>query len=531
VRTAEFTAGDGFHLNGRRVQLRGVNLHHDHGPLGAVFLPRAMERQIEVMQEMGVNSIRTSHNMPAPELLELCDRMGILVMAEAFDKWDETADFLPGGDLEEFAERQLGNFLRRDRNHPSVVLWSVGNEVWDVLANEDGTANARLHLMTHKARKYDPSRPVTFVTSGEHSLRWRQFQYFDVHAWNYRRQYALAHALEPRKAALAAESGSTVSTRGYYELPLPKDKTDHHLGGLRQVSSYDLLANQWTDLPDHTFHWLEEDRYAAGEYVWTGFDYLGEPVPYGWYALQQERITPREAGRSSYFGIVDLVGIPKDRYYLYRSYWAPEKTTVHLLPHWNWEGSGHATIPVFLYTNGDSAELFLNGKSQGVRRKNPTSQNPLEHYRLMWMEVPWEPGELRAVAFREGKEIGEAVVATAGEPAALKLTPDRTELTADGDDLAYVLVESFDGEGRPSPLADNRVDFDVTGPARIAGVGNGNPQSLEPFVAGHRKLFYGKAMLILRTEAGEAGEIRVRATSRSLSPATASMVSRLTESR
>ncbi len=522
IRTFQFTANDGFHLNGRRVQLKGVNLHHDHGPLGAAFYPRAMERQLEIMREMGCNAIRTSHNVCAPELLELCDRMGFVVFNEAFDKYDEKADILPETDFFEFGERNIRNFVLRDRNHPSVVIWSVGNEMRDVQPNINGGLR-KLQAMVGYVRKYDPTRPVTMACDMPNTVHWRHFDYYDVHSWNYGRRYLPARTAEPNKPVIISESGSTVSTRGFYELPLPTHKID--FTDSRQVSSYDLNAPWWADLPDDNFMWQEQDRYICGEFVWTGFDYLGEPTPYDDWRAREGKITQLQVSRNSYFGIVDLCGIPKDRYYLYRSQWAPEKTTVHILPHWNWEGSEGQPIPVFVYTNGDAAELFLNGKSLGLRSKNPRSDVPTERYRLMWPRVRYEPGELKAIAYQEGQKIGEALVRTAGPAAYLKLTPDRSTISASGEDLSYVLVEAFDKNHNPCPKADNLVQFTVQGPATIASVGNGNPQSLEPFVADRCRLFHGKAMLIVRSELDQRGKVRISAVSEGLKSASASIIS------
>ncbi len=522
IRTFEFTADAGFILNGRRVQLRGANLHHDQGPLGAAFNVRAMERQLEIMQEMGVNAIRTSHNPPAPELLDLCDRMGIVVWDEAFDKWDGTAgrhDGLPP--LREFGERHIRSLVLRDRNHPSVVVWSVGNEI---PPGGEGVTPERVAFLSEFVRRYDPTRPVAMGCDRPGMANQPNFDALDLTGWNYGRRYATMRERYPEKPIVYSESASALSTRGFYELPLPKDKTDYSKKD--QVDSYDLNSAPWSDIPDKEFQLMEQDRFVAGEFVWTGFDYLGEPTPF------------TEVARSSYFGVVDLCGIPKDRYYLYRSYWRPDVNTVHILPHWNWPDRVGQEVPVFVYTNGDSAELFLNGKSLGRRTKGvvpeqssnraigaagTTSSNSSSdyydvtyRYRLRWNHVIYEPGELKVVAYRNGRPVGEAVVHTAGSPAAIRLTPDRDRLEASGDDLCYTLVEAFDESGNPCPLADNLVHFELEGPAEIAGVGNGNPLSLEPFQASYRKLFNGKAMLILRTRDGEAGRISIRARSQGL---------------
>src|SRR4030042_6004083 len=328
VRSTRFTANDGFHLNGRRVQFSGVNLHHDQGPLGAAFLPRAMERQLEIMKEMGCNAIRTSHNVPAPELLDLCDRMGFLVFDEAFDKYDDKADWLPEMDFENFGERNIRNFIMRDRNHPCIVIWSICNEEREVQDNKNGGLR-KLEAMTGFVRKYDPTRPVTMACDMPNTVKWRHFDYYDVHSWNYGRRYAPARLKEPGKGVIISESASTVSTRGFYELPLPAQKTD--FTDALQVSSYDLNSPRWAEIPDDDFMWVEDEGYICGEFVWTGFDYLGEPTPYSDDMAREGRIKQEQVSRSSYFGIVDLCGIPKDRYFLYRSHWAPEKGTGNIL--------------------------------------------------------------------------------------------------------------------------------------------------------------------------------------------------------
>ncbi len=512
IRTMRFTADNGFWLNDRRVQLKGVCLHHDHGPLGAAFYPRAMERQLEIMKSMGCNAIRTSHNIPAPELLELCDKMGILVYNEAFDKYDGKADFKKGTDFDEFAHRNIRNFVQRDRNHPSIFIWSVGNEMADIQTNRDNGLH-RLHTMVNYVNKYDPTRPVTMACDMTGEAAMRHFDYYDVHSWNYQRRYVLARQLEPGKSVIISESGSTVSTRGYYELPLPSKKDTFSRS--MQISSYDLNAPYWAEIPDDDFMWQQDEEYVAGEFVWTGFDYLGEPTPYVNFMLESIGMPGAFESRSSYFGIVDLCGIPKDRYFLYKSYWNNTETTVHILPHWNWAGSGHDKIPVFVYTSGDCAELFLNGKSLGMQCKKGNSPKSAERFRLMWHNVKYEPGELKAVAYKEGKLIGEQVMRTAGEPYRLKLTADRTTLSADGMDLSYITVEAVDKNGIPCPLADNMVKISISGPAMIAGVGNGNPQSVEEFKADQIKLFYGKAMIIVKS-VFQNGEASITATADNL---------------
>ena len=505
VRSIRFTADHGFYLNDKRVQLKGVNLHHGHGPLGAAFYPRAMERQLEIMKSMGVNAIRTSHNTAAPELLELCDKMGLLFFNEVFDKYDRKAGITEETDFEEFAHRNIRNYVKRDRNHPSLFIWSVGNEVRDVQSNANN-GFLRLHTMVNYVNKYDPTRPTTLVNDVLTTATKRHFDYYDVHSWNYDRRYRLARQLEPNKPVIISESASTLSTRGFYEFPLPSVKTDFTES--LQVSSYDLNAPYWAEIADDDFMWQQDEEYIAGEFVWTGFDYLGEPTPYSNWGLENMDMNPDDASRSSYFGIVDLVGIPKDRYYLYKSYWDQDETTIHILPHWNWQETDQDTLPVFVYTNGDCAELFLNDESLGTECKNPRSNNSIDRFRLRWYGVNYEPGKLKAVAYKEGEKIGEHVLETTGKAYQLKLTPDRKTIKAGGMDLSYVLVEAQDRQGRPHPLNMNRVNITVEGSGEIAGVGNGNPQSFEPFQADYVDLFYGKAMIIIKSGM-ESGNIKL----------------------
>jgi beta-galactosidase len=523
-REFKFTADDGFHLNGRRVQLHGVCLHHDQGPLGTAFYPRAMERQLEIMRDMGVNAIRTSHNPPAPELLDLCDRMGFVVWDECFDKWDDKADRVNGEPpLKDHAERHLRSMVTRDRNHPSVVVWSIANEI-SAVGGRNGLTKERNAMMRDIVRKYDDTRPVGLAHHIPATAETDIFEPLDLTGWNYGRRYENFRKHYPNKPIIYSESASALSTRGFYDLPLPTVKTSY--SDQHQVDSYDLNSAKWSDIADVDFKRMHDDSFVAGEFVWTGFDYLGEPTPFN-----------REAN-SSYFGIVDLCGIPKDRYYLYRSYWRPETPTVHILPHWNWLDRVGKNVPVFVYTNGDSAELFLNGRSLGIRKKGDAQKDsekvaadhdansyydPTYSYRLRWNNVVYEPGDLLAIGYKDGKEIGRSKMQTAGAPAAIRLTPDRKKVNATGEDLCYLLVEAIDQKGVLCPLADNEVDFDVTDPGEIVGVGNGNPMSVEPFQANARKLFFGKAMLIVRTVEGKTGEIQVTAKSGKLAGTTATI--------
>lgn len=516
IRSFEFTPNDGFHLNGRRVQIYGVCLHHDLGALGSAFNLRAMERQLEIMREMGVNAIRTSHNPPAKGLVELCDRMGLAVIVEAFDKWDGTAgrvnDRPP---LEEHGRRHIHNVVMRDRNSPSVIMWSIGNEIGNDSRSRRGSGKSPEHVtfMSDYVRDYDPTRPVTLACHTPNTALSPILDALDVVGYNYGRRYVQFRENYPQVPLYYSESASTVSTRGFYSLPLPANKLEYDRQA-QKVSSYDLTATSWSDISDYEFNTtFNEHTFLAGEFVWTGFDYLGEP-------------TPVRQSRSSYFGIVDLSGIPKDRYYLYRSVWRPEETTVHILPHWNWPDRVGTNVPVFVYTNGDSAELFLNEKSLGKRtkKKELAGQEYYELtdlYRLRWNDVIYEPGQLRVVAYKDGVQIGQATMKTAGEPAKIRLTPDRTIIKADGGDLSYILVEMLDEQGTLCPLADNKINFSIEGPAEIAGVDNGDQNSLEPFQADYRKLFYGKAMLIIRSKENQPGQVKITASSEGISSAQA----------
>jgi beta-galactosidase len=455
---------------------------------------------------MGCNAIRTSHNVPAPELLELCDKMGFIVIDEIFDKYDNKADIPEGTDFFEFAEPNVRNFVMRDRNHPSIVLWSIGNEISDVETNYNGGFK-KLQAMVNYFKKYDTTRPITLVCHLSDAAKKRHFDFYDVTAYNYRRQYKIVHDLDPSKPALIGESASTVSTRGFYELPLPKVKTDFTRA--IQVSSYDLNAPEWAEIPDMDFMWQEQDKFCAGEFVWTGFDYIGEPTPYGDNIVRDKKFNYKqeEVARSSYFGIVDLCGIPKDRYWLYRSFWAPEKQTTHILPHWNWEGHEGDTIPVFVYTNGDRAELFLNGKSLGFKAKEPRSDDAVKRYRLRW-DVPFAPGELKAVSYKDGIVNGTEIVKTAGKAAGLIAEADRKTVTAKENELVYVTVSVIDGNGNFCPLDASKLRFSIEGPGIIKAVGNGDATSMESFTGTEMKAFYGKCLAIVEPN-GTAGTIKL----------------------
>ncbi len=537
IRTFEWTADDGFHLNGRRVQLNGVNNHHDHGPLGAAFFPRAMERQLQIMKDMGVNALRTSHNASAPEVLDLCDRMGIIVYNELFDKYGPTAGVQcsTGEYVDNYAEAEVANFVRRDRNHPSVFLWSIGNEIPDLLNDSDGRAAEHVAKMVGYFKEYDATRPTTMgchipsASEGGKNI----LDALETSGWNYGRRYASTRKAYPNMPLIYSESASAFGTRGAYKFPLPNNKIDWTDDG--EMTSYMLTAANWSDIPEHEFEYMRIDTFIAGEFVWTGFDYLGEPTP----VISSDN--PEHEGifrgtregydaRSSYFGIVDLAGLPKDGYYNYRSLWNQKENTIHISPHWNWEGHEGEPLPVFVYTNGDEAELFLNGESLGRRKKIDPDQvktslaitanldfevklddpeNPyyeiVDAYRLRWFDVLYEPGELKAVAYKNGEIIGEAMVKTAAEPDQLGLTADRSSFNADGMDLCYVTVEMIDANGIVCPLAMDMLTFHVDGAARLMGVANGNQMGHDVFTDETHPLFYGKAVVVLRSIPGQSG--------------------------
>lgn len=534
-RTFEFDAEKGFSLNGKPMKINGVCLHHDAGALGAVVNRRAIERQLEIMKEMGVNAIRSSHNPPAPELLELCDSMGLMVMDETFDMWrkKKTAhDY--SRYFDEWHERDLVDLVKRDRNHPSVFMWSIGNEVleqWsdakaDTLSLEQ--ANLILNfghskemlaeegemsvnsLLTKKladmTRHYDPSRPITAGCNesnpGNHLFRSGAL---DVIGFNYHENDIKNVPVNfPGKPFIMTESVSGLMTRGYYRMPSdsmyiwPKRWDIPFFDESFSCSSYDNCHVPWGNPHEQSMRNVMENDFVMGQFVWTGFDYLGEPTPYGWPA------------RSSYFGIVDLAGFPKDVYYMYQSQWRPDKTVLHLFPHWNWEDGQEIDMWAY-HNNADEVELFVNGESQGVRHPEPGK------YHSSW-RVTYHPGSVSVVSRKDGKEVARQEIKTAAAPAAIRLTPDRSVITADGKDLCYVTAEIVDKDGNLCPNADNEITFTVNGAGANVGVDNGSPTSLERFKADHRKAFYGKALLIVQND-GNTGDITIEATSPGLTEA------------
>ena len=440
IRTIEYIADKGFYLNGKRRKFQGVCNHHDLGPLGAAINVAALRHQLTLLKEMGCDAIRTSHNMPAPELVELCDEMGFMMMLEPFDEWDiAKCDNGYHRFFNEWAEKDMVNMLRQYRNNPCVVMWSIGNEVPTQWSPEGYKVAKFLQDICHRE---DPTRPVTCGMDQVKSVLANGFAaMLDIPGLNYRAHlYDEAYERLPQNIILGSETSSTVSSRGVYKFPVERKAGamyDDH-----QSSSYDLEYCSWSNIPDIDFARAEDHEWTIGQFVWTGFDYLGEPSPYD---------TNAWPNHSSMFGIIDLASIPKDRYYLYRSVWNKEAETLHILPHWNWEGREGEKTPVFVYTNYPSAELFINGKSYGrqTKHKNGTVEN---RYRLMWHDAVYQPGEVRVVAYDEqGNPVAEKTVRTAGKPHHIELVTDRSSLQADGKDLAYVTLRIVDKDGNLCP--------------------------------------------------------------------------------
>ena len=652
IRIFKWTADDGFHLNGRRVDLKGVNEHHTHGMLGAAFYPRAMERKLEILRDMGLNALRTSHNAEAPEVLEICDRLGIVVINELFDKWDGTAGVRVKSAefVERHAEREVRNFVRRDRNHPSAVIWSISNEDWAILGNADGKSAQHVARVVEFVKQHDPSRPTLVVSHLPDSANREKhiFEAVDASGWNYARTYANFRQNYPEKPIIYTETASAFGTRGYYALKTPASKTDYGPGPYQ--NNYGLTAAPWSDIPEYEFERMRKDTFLCGIFAWTGFDYLGEPTP----ARGQGAPELSASAHTSFFGIIDLAGLPKDAFYLDRSQWRKDVSTVHLTPHWNWSAGDR--VPVIVYTDGDEAELFLNGRSLGRKTKldpdkieaanlafgrnakatssevvqneggniladrsankavdgNPETrwcaatggfpqelqvdlgrerafsrihinwendgadypfellasadgtrwetisgqvahigsattitlpatqarqlkvrvlgstqgrwasirefgvydaevraQDPyfdiVDAYRIRFMDIPYEPGELKAVAYKNGKKIGESVVRTASGPAALELKADRAKLAADGMDLCYVTVRLLDAKGNLCPLAMNNLRFETEGAAVFMGVANGDQMGLDTLTDETHPLFHGQAVAALRSKPGASG--------------------------
>jgi len=503
IRSIEIIADKGFFLNGKLRKFQGVCNHHDLGPLGAAVNTAALRRQLVLLKDMGCDAIRTSHNMPAPELVQLCDEMGFMMMIEPFDEWD-VAKCANGYHrfFNEWAEKDMINMLHNYRNHPCVAMWSIGNEVPTQCSPQGYKVLSFLQGICHRE---DPTRPVTCGLDRVTCVLDHGFAtLLDIPGINYRcDRYEEVYEKLPQNIVLGAETASTVSSRGVYKFPaeIKANATyeDH------QSSSYDLEHCSWSNLPETDFALADDHQWTIGQFVWTGFDYLGEPTPYdnnGW------------PNHSSMFGIIDLASIPKDRFYLYRSLWNREANTLHVLPHWTWKGREGKPTPVFVYTNYPSAELFVNGKSYGRQSKhNATLQN---RYRLMWMDVTYQPGELKVVAYdQKGKAVEEKTVRTAGKPDRLELIADRIELCADGRDLAYITVRILDKDGNLCPDDVSLVSFSAVGAGKYRAAANGDPTCLDLFHLPQMHAFSGQLTAIV--QAGEkAGTIEFEAKAKGL---------------
>lgn len=508
IRTIEYIADKGFYLNGKRRKFQGVCNHHDLGPLGAAINVAALRHQLTLLKEMGCDAIRTSHNMPAPELVELCDEMGFMMMLEPFDEWDiAKCDNGYHRFFNEWAEKDMVNMLRQYRNNPCVVMWSIGNEVPTQWSPEGYKVAKFLQDICHRE---DPTRPVTCGMDQVKSVLANGFAaMLDIPGLNYRAHlYDEAYERLPQNIILGSETSSTVSSRGVYKFPVERKAGamyDDH-----QSSSYDLEYCNWSNIPDIDFARAEDHEWTIGQFVWTGFDYLGEPSPYD---------TNAWPNHSSMFGIIDLASIPKDRYYLYRSVWNKEAETLHILPHWNWEGREGEKTPVFVYTNYPSAELFINGKSYGrqTKHKNGTVEN---RYRLMWHDAVYQPGEVRVVAYDEqGNPVAEKTIRTAGKPHHIELVTDRSSLQADGKDLAYVTLRIVDKNGNLCPNDGRLVSFKVKGAGKYRASANGDPTCLDLFHKPEMHAFGG--MLTVIVQSGEkTGEIELQATAKGIKTGT-----------
>jgi beta-galactosidase len=529
IRSLRFDPDTDIYINGEHIKIKGVNQHHDLGALGAAFNTRAAERQFEILHEMGCNAIRTAHNPPAPELLELTDRMGFLVMDEAFDVWERKKtplDFYLV--FSDWHEQDLRAFVRRDRNHPSVIIWSFGNEVGEQYTGEEGAALAK--QLRDIVKDEDPTRPTTSA------MNWAKPDMplpavLDVISLNYQGEgirnapaysglkgintpplYPAFHEAFPDKVILSSENAAALSTRGEYMFPVFEGISAPVKDGLggdpknQYVSAYELYTADFGSSVDKVFASLDKHPYVAGGFVWSGWDYLGEPTPF-------------YLSRSSYYGIIDLAGFKKDRYYLYQSRWRPDFPMAHIRPHWNWPERVGKVTPVHVFTSGDEAELFLNGKSLGRKKKDQYE------YRLRWDEVKYEPGDLKVVVYKEGKKWAEDVVKTTDEPARLEASADRSEIRADGKDLAFITVRVTDETGLTVPQAKNPIKFEIDGSGKIVATDNGDPTNLVPFPSKERDAFNGLALVIIRSKPGISDSITVTAKSPGLKAAQVVVIS------
>lgn len=524
IRTIEFTHNQGFMLNGQKVAIKGVCMHHDLGALGAAFNEVAAERQLRIMKEMGANAIRTSHNPPAPELVALCDRMGLMMQLELADTWQKGKRKNDYNLLfDDWSEADMRSLVRHYRNHPSVIMWSIGNEMPDQTTDQ-GVIIAR--NLTAYCHDEDPTRPTSLGCNKRDAVFRDIVNQVDIFGLNYfHKTYPVFKEQNPTRRYHASETSSATSSRGEYFFPVTTDVNDSRSGF--QLSSYDMTTIGWGCAPEVQFKMNEEYPFMSGEFVWTGFDYLGEPTPYNKdltnllnfsdpNELEKARKALEELGkiktpsRSSYFGIVDLCGFPKDRYYNYKSYWRPDVPTVHILPHWNWEERIGEITPVHIYTSGDAVELFLNGKSLGRREKAHS------YDRLTWDDVRYEPGSLKAIAYKNGQKWAEELVETTGKPAALQVTAEKTELKNDGTDLSFIRVAVVDSQGRVVPRSKNHLKFSVTGPAEIIATDNGDATSLLPFQLSERDAYNGLALVILRSQYMKQGKVVLTVESKGL---------------
>ena len=484
IRTVRVAQYDGFQLNGVSRKIKGVCLHHDLGPLGAAVNKAALIRQIRMMKDMGCDAIRTAHNMPSTWQMEVCDSMGMMVMAESFDMWIYPK--CKNGyalNFKEWADKDMENLVLNHRNHPSIVMWSIGNEIPEQWSKEGRDISKHLQDICHKL---DPTRPVTQgMDQAEGALKSGFAQVMDVPGFNYRvHKYDNNIKQLPKGFLLGSETASTVSSRGVYKFPVVASDSKTYADG--QCSSYDVEYCPWSNLPDDDWRMQDDRDYTIGEFVWTGYDYLGEPSPYDEYW----------PSRSSYFGICDLAGLPKDRYYLYRSHWRKDDATLHVLPHWTFPGRDGETTPVYCYTSWPSAELFVNGKSQGRIVKNADTR--LDRYRLRWNNVKYEPGEIKVVAYDyDGTPKGEKIIRTAGAPARIVLKADRNSISSKGEDLSFVTVSVVDKDGNPCPTATNKMKFNVSGAAKFRAACNGDATSLVAFNSTEMPLFSGELVVVV----------------------------------
>lgn len=497
VRKIEFIPKKGFFLNDSLTKFKGVCLHHDLGPIGTAINRSALKRQLTILKDMGVNAIRSSHNMPSLEQLELCDEMGFLFLAESFDEWKKPK--VKNGYnrfFDEYAKKDVENLVRATRNHPCIVMWSSGNEVPDQWGSEGVKRAKWLQDIFHKE---DPTRPVTVGMDQVKAVMASGFgAIMDIPGLNYRvHLYEEAYEKFPQGYILGSETASSVSSRGIYKFPVAQGIMKKHDDF--QSSSYDLGFCSWSNLPEDDFILQDDKSWVLGEFVWTGFDYLGEPTPYD----------EQWPSRSSYFGMIDLAGIPKDRYYLYRSRWNTKEETLHILPHWNWKGREGKKTPVFVYTNYDSAELFVNGKSMGIQKKTK-DKTPQHRYRLMWNDVIYKPGTLKVIAFNaDGNAVASKEIKTADKPYQIVLDADRKTVNADGKDISFVTVSVVDKNGVLCPTATNQLKFDVTGKGNFRAVCNGDATSLELFHKPTMKLFSGKLVVLVQSTK-ETGDITLK---------------------